>query len=431
MKIKYAIAAALMISISAFAQKDELKAMKKIAESEKEPTTEDINKFKEQLDKAAALEGNMDNEQKADFYYYKGMYSFMSAKTNPMAGQAFINAAVENFNKVIEIEKDSKKKKYTDDIKKGLYPELKALYVNQARTLGQQNNYKAAAQMYEMAYKVEPKDTLNLYNAAAYATNAQDFDSALKNFLELERLGFTGTSLSYTAKNITTGQVEFFGDKKTRDLYINQAKTHTEPGLHREPSKKADIVKNIALIYVQKGDMDNAKKAIERAKKANPGDLTILTAESNIYLAAKDYDNYNRVVKQILDGGSKDPNLYFNLGVTTSKSAGQEEEAAKYYEKAIELDPKFVNAYLNLGVLQLSGEQKIVDEMNKLGTSAKDLKRYDELKAKRDGMYKKALVYLQKANTIDPKNEDVKGVLGSLYQALEMDAEYKALKAKG
>lgn len=428
MKSTYAIAAALLISAGAFAQKDELKAMKKIAESDKAPTAEDAKKFKEQLDKAAALEGNMDNEQKADFYYYKGMYSFMSAKMNPMAGQAFINAAVESFNKVIELEKTNKKKEYTQEIKEGLYPELKALYVNQARTLGQQNNYKAAAQMYEMAYKVEPKDTLNLYNAAAFAANAQDYDSALKNFLELERLGFTGSSLSYTAKN-KEGQIEYFGDSKTRDLYI-KGQGYTTPGIYREPSKKSDIVKNIALIYLQKGDTENAMKAIERAKKANPGDMTMLSAEAQIYLQQKDYENYKRVVKQILDGGSKDPNLYFNLGVTTSKSPGQEEEAAQYYLKAIELNPKFTSAYLNLGVLQLTGEQTIVDEMNKLGTSAKDIKRYDELKAKRDAMYKKAVGYLEKAHQLEPGNEDVKSILGSLYQGLEMDAEYKALKAK-
>ncbi len=428
MKIKYAIAAALMISVSAFAQKDELKAMRKIAESDKAPTAEDVKKFKEQLDKAAALEGNMDNEQKADFYYYKGMYSFISAQMNPMAGQAFINAAVENFNKVIELEKTNKKKVHTQEIKEGLYPELKALYVNQARALGQQNNYKGAAQMYEMAYKVEPKDTLNLYNAAAYATNAQDYDSALKNFLELERLGFTGSSLSYTAKN-KEGQVEYFGDSKTRDLYI-KGQGYTTPGIHREPSKRSDIVKNIALIYLQKGDNENAMKAIERAKKANPGDVSMLQAEAQIYLQQQNYDKYKQTVKQILDQGSTDPNLYFNLGVTTAKSPGQEEEAAQYYEKAIQLKPDFTAAYINLGILQLAGEQQLVDEMNKLGTSAKELKRYDELKAKRDGMYRKALVYLEKAYKIEPNNEDVTSVLGSLYQGLEMDAEYKALKNK-
>lgn len=427
MKSTYAIAAALLISTGAFAQKDELKALKKISDKE-QPTPADFTEFKSLLDKAEPLMANATPEQKIDFHYYKGSYAVVSAMMNPANAQKSINEAVDNFNTVIELEKNSKKKEYTKEIQEQMYPEIKAALLKEAQTLGKQSNFKAAYPLYEMAYKVYPKDTLNLYNAAAFAANAKDYDAALNDFLELEKLGFTGSSVSYTAKN-KEGQVEYYGDKKTRDLLVSQ-KTHTEPGIYREPSKKSDIVKNIALIYLQKGDTENAMKAIERAKKANPGDMTMLSAEAQIYLQQKDYENYKRVVKQILDGGSKDPNLYFNLGVTTSKSPGQEEEAAQYYQKAIELNPKFTSAYLNLGVLQLTGEQKIVDEMNKLGTSAKDIKRYDELKAKRDAMYKKAVEYLEKAYKLEPNNEDVKSILGSLYQGLEMDAEYKALKAK-
>jgi hypothetical protein len=68
--------------------------------------------------------------------------------------------------------------------------------------------------------------------------------------------------------------------------------------------------------------------------------------------------------------------------------------------------------------------------MNKLGTSAKDMKRYDELKAKREALFKSTIPYLQKAVELDPKNVDVAKTLLNVYSALEMTAEYKALKAK-
>lgn len=429
MKIKYAIAAALMISVSAFAQKDELKAIKKIVESDKQPTAADFTELKQLLDKAEPLMGSATDEQKADFYYYKGMYSYFSAAMNPATAPKAIATAADSFNQVIEVEKNLKKKPHTKEIQEQIIPEAKATLLKLAQELGKQSNFKAAYPLYEMAYKISPKDTLNLYNAGAYAVNAKDYDAALRNFNELDRLGFTGTSINYTGKNVSTGQVEYYGDKKTRDLLVSQ-KVLTEPGIYREPSKKGDIIKNIALIYLHKGDKENAMKAIEKAKKSNPGDITILSAEAQIYLEAKDYESYKKTVKQILDQGSKDPNLYFNLGVTTSKSAGQEAEALQYYEKAIELKPDFVNAYLNAGILQLSGEDKLVAEMNSLGTSAKDMKRYEVVKKQRDDKYKAALKYIEKAHQIDPKNEDVKSLLGSLYQGLDMEAEYKALKAK-
>ena len=68
--------------------------------------------------------------------------------------------------------------------------------------------------------------------------------------------------------------------------------------------------------------------------------------------------------------------------------------------------------------------------MNKLGTSEKDNKRYEVLKAKREGIFKEALPYLEKAFELNPTNEDVSATLLNVYGALEMTAEKKALKAK-
>jgi thioredoxin-like negative regulator of GroEL len=89
-----------------------------------------------------------------------------------------------------------------------------------------------------------------------------------------------------------------------------------------------------------------------------------------------------------------------------------------------------VNAYLNLSILKLEGETKIVDEINKLGTSEKDNKRYEVLKKQREDIFKSALPYLEKANELDPKNEDVAATLLNVYGALEMTDKKKALKAK-
>ncbi len=424
MKTKYAIAASLLISISAFAQKDELKALKKISNKEK-PTPEDMQEFKQLLDKAEPLIANADDRQKADFYYYKGTYSLGQALAT--SNKKALDTAIESLDKVLEIEKNGKQE-YTKEIKEMIYPEVEATVLKIAGELGKQSKFKEAVTLYETAYKLDKRDTLNLYNAAAYAVNAQDYDTALKHFQELERLGFTGSSLNYTAKNNETGQVEYFADSKTRDLYI-QAKTHSNPGIHREPSRRPDIIKNIALIYIHKGDNANAMKAIEKAKKENPGDIGMMQAEAQIYLETKDYDSYKRVVKEILDKGSTDPNLYFNLGVTTA-SSGNIEEAMQYYEKAIQLNPKFTSAYYNLGILELHGEDKLVNEMNSLGTSSKEMKRYDELKKQRDDKYRKAITHLEKAHQIEPDNQDVITLLGNLYMGLEMMDKYNALKKK-
>jgi tetratricopeptide (TPR) repeat protein len=106
------------------------------------------------------------------------------------------------------------------------------------------------------------------------------------------------------------------------------------------------------------------------------------------------------------------------------------EDAEKYYKRALEIDPNYFNANLNLAELKLRGDEKFVAEMNKLGTSEKDNKRYEVLKAEREKNFKSILPYLEKAVEIKPDNDAAKRTLLSVYNALEMTDKYKALKAK-
>jgi uncharacterized membrane protein (DUF2068 family) len=96
----------------------------------------------------------------------------------------------------------------------------------------------------------------------------------------------------------------------------------------------------------------------------------------------------------------------------------------------MEINPNYINAYINLAALKLENEKVIIDEMNKLGTSPKDMKRYDVLKNQRFNLFRSAIPYLVKAVEIDPTNIDVAKTLMNVYSALEMTEEYKALKAK-
>ena len=125
----------------------------------------------------------------------------------------------------------------------------------------------------------------------------------------------------------------------------------------------------------------------------------------------------------------KNPELQYNLGVIAAE-AEQPEEAKAYYGKAIELDPDYVNAYINLSALILSGEQPLIEEMNGLGSSSADNKRYDELREERQALYKEAIPYLTKALEIAPKNINAAKTLMNIYSILGETDKYKAMKAK-
>ena len=66
--------------------------------------------------------------------------------------------------------------------------------------------------------------------------------------------------------------------------------------------------------------------------------------------------------------------------------------------------------------------------MNKLGTSAADNKRYDELKAIQHDAYHEAVPSLIKALEIDSKNIGVAKTLMSIYSILSETAKFNDMK---
>jgi len=431
MNIKYAVAASLLLSVSAFAQKDELKALKKLNEKETTLTAEERQKYGTLLTDAESKLGAATPEQKADFYYYKAAQSNLQ-----MADPAFVKdaktsmtvmtAAYDDYSKVLEMEKDGKKN-HTKQIQEVGLGQLKTNVLNLANGFSTQKMYKEASEFYELAYKIDPKDPANLYNAAAMAVNTQNYDAALKDYLELDRVGFTGEGTVYRAKNVKTGEVEYFPSPTTMKIAVD-TKAYTDPQTEKLPSLKGDIVKNIALIYVQKGEVDKAKQAMANARKGNPEDASLIVEEANLYYKTNDMVNYKRLINEAIQKSPNDPVLFFNLGVVST--ANSVTEAEQFYKKALELKPDYFDALINIGLLQINGEKKVVDEMNKLGNTAKDNQRFDVLKKQKDAMYVKALPYLEKAHQVKPDDMYVISVLAGMYQALERTADYKAMKAK-
>jgi tetratricopeptide (TPR) repeat protein len=151
--------------------------------------------------------------------------------------------------------------------------------------------------------------------------------------------------------------------------------------------------------------------------------------EANLYLETKDFETYKKLITELLEKNPNDADLVFNLGVISS-NAKNFVDAEKYYKKAIEIKPDYINAYLNLAIIKLDGDKVIFEEMDKLTNSEKDNKRYLVLKKQRKEVSTGALPYLEKANELDPKNKEVVATLSSVYKFLEMTAENKALMEK-
>ena len=438
MKIKYVLlASSMMLSAASFAQKDELKTLKKLYAKD-QMSADEMSDYKLAVNKTAAMTG-LAEQDLVYVNFYKSMLPILelnSAMTkNPNDLQALtknlspanIKMLAKGLNDVLDFEKKSGKEIYTTDINETI-ANFKPMMLQYAFGLNQASKFKESAQVFEAVYHLDKKDPSNLYNASVLAVQAKDYDGALKYYEELKNINYTGEGTNFIAVNKASGKEENFASDADRKNALKIG-THEKPRDEKIPSKRGEIFKNYASILLEKGRVDEAKKALTDARALNPEDTDLILAEANLYYEAKDLVAYKKLINEVLAKKPNDSDLYFNLGVV-STNTGEIEDAKKYYEKAIAINPKYFNAYNNLGALYLLGDDKIVKEMNSLGMTPKESKRYDELKAKRQKMFSGAIPYFEKALELEPTNEGVKSILLNSYQVLEMDAKYKALKAK-
>ena len=434
-KIKHIVlASALLVSVSSFAQKDELKKLKKIYDKDT-PSANDLVEYNANLDKLSTLATS--EEEKVYYNFYKANtagieMALLGPTPSPAQLAKFLNpSAISEYADVasatLEYEKKTGKKVFSDDIAQNV-AFFKPNLLSVAIGLGDAKKYKEAGDVLYAIYKLDKKDQDKLYYAAYYATGAKDYEKALNYYKELKALNYSGEGTVYWATNKTSKKEETFSSKPERDLFINTG-THEKPRDEKLESKRGEIYKNIALILVEAGKVDEAKAAVTEARKTSPDDVSLILTEADLYLKVNDYGTYTRLVNEAL---AKEPNnvdLVYNLGVI-SANANKLEEAETYYKKALALDANYFNALLNISELKLRADEKLVMEMNKLGTSEKDNKRYEVIKAERDKNFRSVLPYLEKAVELKGSDEAAKKTLLSVYNALEMTDKYKALKAK-
>lgn len=414
------LSSALLLSVAVFAQKKELKAADKAAKSG------DMKEVLAVLKTAEPLMANATDEEKAQALFLKAN-AYLDFVDKKVDTEANMKLAADTYKELIAAEKASGKLKYSAQAATSI-TKIRNLLINSGVAATKANNNIEGAQKLHEAYLLDKKDTIYLYYAASTYVSAKDYDKAMELYTELKKLNYSGKGKEFLAVSKVNGEETAFASAAERDKAVKLG-THEKPRTEEIPSKRGEIYKNMALILVEKGQIAEAKQAVADAVKANPEDTSLKLTEANLYLQTKDFDKYKQIITEVLAKNPNDAGLVYNLGVIAA-SNNNNEEAEKYYKKAVELKPDYLNAYINLAVLKLQNEKVLIEEMNKLGTSDKDTKRYDVLKKKREDLFRSTLPYLKKAYELDPENEDIIKTLSGVYGALEMTAEKNALKAK-
>lgn len=393
------------LSIASFAQKDELKA------AEKAIKKGEFKEAKAALAGLEATEDSMDSKYKAKYYFLKGS-AFGSSNAEKAAAA---------YNKLIAYEKETGKQKYTKEAEPKLNELIQSVSKNAIKAYNEQD-YKNATSDFYLTYKLSPKDTSFLYNAALSSSLAKDYDGALEYYKELQEIKYTGITTQYIAVNKETGEEEDLGTKANRDAMIKFGK-YTNPSNKNTESKQAEIIKNIGYIYVNQGKPELAVEALEEARKSNPKDINLLLNQAQMYIELEKMDKFGELMKEAVELDPTNPTLFFNLGVVNAQE-NHIEEAIGFYEKAIELNPEYGDAYLNLGVTILNKRIEVINEMNE---NLSNEKKYTELEGELKVICKEALPYIVKADKLG-RTEGTVSTLLNIYDTLEMTSEADALR---
>lgn len=354
---KLILSATLLLSVATFAQKDELKTLKKIY-SKNTISEKDLQEYKSASDALETLATEEGDKVYAKFY--KVMYpTVVLASKGPKATMQdqmslykpdFIKSYGEVINETIEFEKKSGKKIYTDELieekaefKKG----ISALAMN----LNSSSKFKEASALFYSLYTFDPKNEgKSLKNACILAVQAEDYVLAQKLYEEYTKSDYLNSGTTYYAINKASGSEEEFDSKEQRTQYITLG-SHEKPRDVKNITKKADAIKLLAMLYSQNKDMEKAKVTYAEARKLAPNDQELKNGEFQIYY--------------------------------------------------------------NSGYSLLADEEKIVNEIN---GSRDNPKKYDELVAKRKEMFARAIPDFEKAYSIDSSNESLKTILKMAYE---------------
>lgn len=354
---KLILSATMLVSVASFAQKDELKTLKKIY-AKTTISEKDLEAYKTASD---ALQ-NLATEESDKVYakFYKVMYPtvVLTSKGSKATVQDQINLYSSDYIKqygavideILEFEKKSGKKVYTDELiqeKAEFKKTLSAL----AMSMNNTKKYKEGSAIFYSLYTFDPKEEgKSLKNASILAVQSEDYKLAEKLYEEYSKSDYLNNGVTFYAFNKATESEDEFDSKSERSKFVALG-SHEKPRDVKVSTTKPDVLKLLAILYTQNGNLDKAKATYAEARKLSPNDEELKKGEFD---------------------------LYFNTGYSG-----------------------------------LSEDEKLVNEIN---NARADKKKYDELMLKRKEMFLKSLPDFEKAYSINPNDANVKSILKLTYE---------------
>jgi hypothetical protein len=276
----------------------------------------------------------------------------------------------------------------------------------------QNKKYVDAYKSFDNYRVLSPEDTTAIFYTALAATNAGSVDPkyyqyAISNYNKLVTTKYSKNPQAYLDLSAIYLHV-----KDT----VGALKTVNE-GVIKYP-KDSELRKRQIEIALQTGKQNDIISSVETAIANDPKNKTLYYYSGLTYSQIADADFANL-------GKIKDPTA---KAAMRQKVLDNYNKAGEMYKKALVLDPNYFEANLNLGYVLMRPAIDTYNAANSL--PANKQKEYEQAMAKAGAQFDVAKPYLQKAVELNPKSIDALTNMMNYYRGKKDNANAAKMKAQ-
>jgi|TARA_B100001094_G_scaffold142252_1_gene137849 tetratricopeptide (TPR) repeat protein len=349
------------------------------------------------------------------FYLYRGNI-YMALYTSPEnTKNEYLDVVKESYNKCIEVEKKTGKKRYSKDAITRL-PGLGSDYVKLAENLNFNEGDKAAAiRAYESAFSIREYvgvlDTMTLSYIGFLSQDNKDFKKAREIYEKLIQLDYK--NITWSGILVEDGKRYPFPDKNTLDSYVSSERA-TDP--KRSESTQHEIYIQLLWVLRELEEIEEYDRMLIVARNTFPKNDDLLKMQLQAYLDKEDYDGALSNLEEALTTDPTNALYLYNAGFIYHQKKKDNSKGREYYTRAMEADDKYLDAIYMLGLMHIDQSNVVVEKINKLGRSEKT--KYNKYTKEKNDELAKALTFFEKAYGINSKDEATLEALKEVYYKL-------------
>jgi len=269
---------------------------------------------------------------------------------------------------------------------------------------------------------------LDYIDAGIYYFNDKNYEDAynlFQQFFDIPKLKmFEGDNIA--AKDTAYALYRYYAGLSLAQFgTTNQIASYFEGMKDNNGYNENEIFQTLCSLYERNNDTVNLIKTLKEGVAKFPKEPYFLLNLINQYIFSNQGDvAVELITKAIATMPERTAELYTVLGIVYENSQNEIGVAKVNFEKALSVDPDYVDALSGLGRINFNKAL----EAQRAANEITDNKKFNEAKAKYIEMFREALPYFEKAHQLRPDDRDVMIALSHIYYTLNMNSKFDQIE---